>query len=214
MRRTPRGSLTLGLGFAFAAALAAGGARAGDPSRDLGDAPSAESRDLDEAATAEPKEIEDVRGGVSQPDEVEAGDLDAARSHRAEDVNQNLGSTQSLEEADRSPEWEPPACETLDVSLGSLPAGADTAGWSSLLAEAQSKIGASLARLGAADADYTYARNRQKPRGAALQSIIKERDEARVEYAKARCRLPELVEAARRAGVSAEVWRQYPASMP
>jgi hypothetical protein len=212
MRRTPRRFLALGSAFALAAALAAGGARAGDPSRDLGDVEPAESRDLDEAATAEPKDIEEVLGDVTDPDEADARELDADAT--AGDVDQNLGSTKPLEEADRPPEWEPPSCDDVSVELGGLPAGDDTAGWSSLLSDAQSKLGASLARLTEADADYTYARNRQKPRGEALKDIIKARDDARVAYAKARCRLPALVDRARRAGVSAEVWRQYPASTP
>jgi len=182
MPRIP--ALPLALAAASAFVLAAGAARAGDPSRNLDEVDSHVVRDVDDAATG-----------------------------RAEDLDQNLGSARSLEEADRPPEWVPPACEDLQIELGTLPEGSDRDAWAAALGGARAQIDRARGRLAEADAEYTYARNRQRPRGEALKQIIAARDSARSEYATARCRLPELVAQARRAGVSADVWRAFPASL-
>jgi hypothetical protein len=94
-----------------------------------------------------------------------------------------------------------------------MPGDLDAAGWADALAEAQAHLVAARTRLASADDDYTYARNRQKPRGAELQKIVAARDAARTDYARARCLLPALVGQAQRAGVRADVWRDYPASV-
>jgi hypothetical protein len=119
----------------------------------------------------------------------------------------------SLDEADRAPAWEPPPCDEVTPAPAAMPAGLDATGWASALADAQANLVAARARLSAADDDYTYARNRQKPRGGALEKIVAARDAARTEYARARCVLPALVGQAQRAGVRADVWRDYPASV-
>jgi hypothetical protein len=203
----------LSLAFAVCFAFAAAPARAGDPSRDLDEVDSHVVRDLDEAATAEPRDVDEARSDEpADPDVVDARDLDAAETGRAGDVDENLGGAKSLEEADQAPEWTPPPCETLAFEIGG-PDGDDAGAWASELGKAREQVGASRARLEKADAEYTYARNRQRPRGEALAKIVAGRDAARIEYATARCRFPELVEKARRSGVSPEVWRSYPASI-
>jgi hypothetical protein len=205
------GALSLGLCICFA--FAAASARAGDPSRDLDEVDSHVVRDLDEATTGEPRDVSDAEtGDPADPDVVDARDLDAAETGRAEGIDENLGSTKALEEADQAPEWTPPACESLAIEIGG-PDGGDAGAWSLELAKAREQVDRSRARLEKADAEYTYARNRQRPRGAALAKIVADRDAARSEYATARCRLPELVEKARRSGVSPDVWREYPASI-
>lgn len=204
------------LAFALAASiplLAPGAARAGDPARDLGDVKPAESRDLDQAATARSRDVEEALADEpADADVVDSREVDAAdtaRSGEADPVD-----AKSLDEADRRPEWEPAPCDELAAAPQELPAHADVAGWKKALADAQKQLDAARARLAEADDDYTHARNRQKPRGGALEAIVGERDAARTEYARARCALPAIVEGARRAGVSPEVWRDYPASLP
>ena len=210
MPRFPGVPLALAAGFALA--LAAVGARAGDPSRDLGDLDSHVVRDVDDAATGSSRDVGDVPADEPEdPDVVDPGDLDA--TGRAEDLDQNRGDTKSFDEADQAPEWVPPACETLELELGTLPEGADRDAWAATLGEARARVDKSRTRLAEADAEYTYARNRQRPRGEALKKIIATRDAARSEYATARCRLPELMEKARRAGVSPDVLRAFPASL-
>jgi hypothetical protein len=212
MPRLP--ALPLALAACFALALAPATAHAGDPSRNLDEVETSEPRDVDDAATARSGDVDDsLAGEPADPDVVEAEDLDAAGTAEAEDVDQNLGSSKTFDEADQAPEWVPPACEALELGLGELPGGSDSAAWAATLGDAEAQIERSRTRLATADAEYTYARNRKSPRGDALKKIVTSRDAARSEYATARCRLPELVEKARRAGVSAEVWRAFPASL-
>jgi hypothetical protein len=203
----------LSLAFAVCLAFAATAARAGDPSRDLDEVDSHVVRDVDDAATAEPRDVDEALSDEpADPDVVDARELDAADTGAAEDIDANLGSAKSLEEADQAPEWTPPPCETLAIEIGG-PDGDDAGAWASTLAKAREEVDRSRSRLAKADAEYTYARNRQRPRGEALAKIVADRDAARSEYATARCRLPELVEKARRSGVSPDVWREYPASL-
>jgi hypothetical protein len=204
---------SLGFGLAAAVALAAAPAAwAGDPARDLGDIESAGSRDVDEAATARPRDVEEVLADEpAEADVVEgrdAGAVEPVRPGEAAPVDAT-----SLDEADRAPAWEPPPCEAVDAEPEGQPEASDAEGWAAALAEAQAKLDRAKSRLAEADAGYGSARSRQKPRGASLRERIAERDAARLEYARARCVLPKLVENARRAGVSAEVWRSYPASL-
>jgi hypothetical protein len=202
-----------GFGLAACVALvAAPAARAGDPARDLGDIESAGSRDVDEAATARARDVEEALADEpAEAEAIEGRDAGAIAPARAGDVAPV--DPKSLEEADRAPAWEPPPCEAVDAEPEVQPEASDTAGWAAALAEAQTKLERAKTQLAEADAGYSGARSRQKPRGAALRDRIAERDAARLDYARARCVLPQLVERARRAGVSAEVWRSYPASV-
>jgi hypothetical protein len=204
---------TLAYGLACSLSLLAGSARAGDPARDLGDLKPAESRDLDEAATAEPRDVEEVLADdPAEADVVDSRGVDSADTAQPGEAK-SVAPT-SLDDADRAPAWEPPPCEEVETAPPSLPGAEDAAGWTAALSDAQAKLDAAKARLTELDDDYTYARNRQKPRGEALAKIVADREAARSEYARARCALPDLVERARRAGVSADVWRSYPASLP
>lgn len=208
MRRVCRSSFPFALGLAVA--LAAGAARGGDPARNIGDIDPAESRDVGGANTASSRDLEEALGDEPQDAHVvDASEPDAAASNRPDGHE-----TTPLEQADRDPEWVPPPCEEVALELGATPPAEDANGWANLLRNAEASVERSRAKLAAADSEYTYARNRRRPRGAALQEIIASRDQARVDTAKARCMLPALVEAARRAGVSAAVWRAFPASQP
>jgi hypothetical protein len=209
---SPSTRLLLALVAGLASALATGGARAGDPARNLDEVDSHVVRDVDDASTARSRDIEDVLADEpADPDVVESGEPDA--TGRAEGVDDNLGSAKTFDEADQAPEWAPPACEDLELELGTLPDGDDREAWAASLGGARSAAEQSRAHLAEADTEYTYARNRQQPRGEPLKKIIATRDAARSEYATSRCRLPALVEQARRAGVSADVWRAFPAGL-
>jgi hypothetical protein len=85
--------------------------------------------------------------------------------------------------------------------------------WRGAIQDAAGAIDRTRTRLAAADAEYTYARNRKSPRGAALQKILDARDKARDAYAHARCNLPARIEYARKIGVAPEAWRDFPASI-
>jgi hypothetical protein len=143
--------------------------------------------------------------GAPAAESRDLGDIEAAESRET-------GASSEAGPAESAGRWQPPACDELEVELGGLPPAADTAGWSSALAKARARIDAAQKRLASADSDYSHARNRQYPRGAAHGELTAARESARLEYARARCALPALVDHARRAGVPAEVWRDYPAS--
>jgi hypothetical protein len=210
MRRMSRSGLVLALGFGLALLLGADGARAGDPARDLGDIEPAPSKDVDDANTAESQDLDAVLGdGAEEADVVDSEAPDAdARSGETQETD-----SKSLDEADQSPEWVPPPCEEVELDLGSRPAAQDTEGWRGELQNGEAAIAKARTFLAAADAEYTYARNRRSPRGEAFAKIIATRDKARKDYAQARCSLPARVNEARRIGVSPEVWRDFPASL-
>lgn len=213
MRRTSR----LPIVASFACALAAAGAWADSPTRDAGDIESAGSRDagdiesatsgdLDEDSAASPRNAGDI-------DDAGSSDLEGAESDASTDLNDASVARSEDSDAAGAPTWEPPACDDAAFADTPVPPAGEASAWRSLLSDARSKAEETRVRLAAADDAYTYARNRQRPRGDALKEILTERDTARSEYARARCALPALVGRARRAGVSPDVWREYPASI-
>jgi hypothetical protein len=209
MRRRSRSGLVFALGFGLAVGLGTG-ARAGDPARDLGDIEPAPSKDVDDANTAESQDLDQVLG--DGPEDQHVVDSEAPDAEAESGEPQGTDGT-SLDAADKSPEWTPPPCDEVELDLGNQPAAKETSAWRTLLEAARDAIEKTRVKLADADAEYTYARNRQSPRGAAFAQIIDARDKARVEYARARCDLPARVEAARRLGVPPEIWRDFPASI-
>jgi hypothetical protein len=210
MRLHARSALVIALGFGLAVVLASG-ARAGDPARDLSDIEPAQARDVDDANTAEAEDLDAVTGdGAEEADVVDSEDHEAQA--QAEDAD--VVDSRTLDQAEQAPGWTPPACEDVPVDLGMRPDNpGDVDTWRANLQDAQAAIEKTRTRLAAADAEYTYARNRKSPRGEAFARIVAERDTARDEYARARCSLPARIEAARRMGVSPDVWRDFPASI-
>jgi hypothetical protein len=208
MRRTTRFAPALGFGITLVLAAAA---YAGDPSRDLGDIESAPSRDVGDVDSAESGDSDGASAGAEAEDVVGSEDSDAAN---AESGEMQEGATKSFDEVDAgSSGWQPAPCEEVEVDLGSRPPASDVEAWRGELQNAQAAIDTARTKLAAADAEYTYARNRNSPRGEALGKIKDVRDKARKEFAKARCSLPARVEEARRLGVPAEIWRDFPASI-
>lgn len=208
-----RRRLVMLLAVACPLAFAGAPAHAGDPSRDLGDVKSSESRDLDAKAQARDLDQAVGRGAQDMGEEVDPVDLDHADDARAHELDSD-GATEGkdLREADVAPEWEPPPCEDVQLEMGPPAEASDTTAWSAELDQARADADKARAALAAADTDYTYARNRKKPRGAALQKIVAARDKARQDVSTTRCKVPALVERARKAGVAPEVWRDHPAS--
>ena len=211
MRRAPRSGFVLALGLSAAVSLGASAAWAGDPARDLGDIDPATSKDVDDANTAESQDLDQVLGDGSEDQHIVDSNAPDADAESAE------GSTtdsKPLDQADADkPEWQAPPCDTVEVDLGSRPPANDVDGWRGELQNAEAAIDKARTKLAAADAEYTYARNRKAPRGEALAKIIAVRDKARQEFAQARCSLPARIDEARRLGVPPEVWRDFPASM-
>ena len=211
MRRAPRSSLVFALAFSAAASLGAGAAWAGDPARDLGDIEPTPSKDIDDANTAESQDLDQVLGEGSEDQHiVDSNEPDAD----AESAEGTTSDSKPLDQADADkPEWQTPACDEVEVDLGSRPPASDVDGWRGELQNAENALDTARTKLAAADAEYTYARNRKSPRGEALKKIIDVRDKARTDFARARCSLPARIEEARRLGVPPEVWRDFPASM-
>jgi len=144
--------------------------------------------------------------GARAADSRDLGDIESAESREA-------GEPTPPGPAESAARWEPPSCDEVAEQPVDAPPADDREGWSSLLAAARARVDKAQGNLADLDAEYTYARNRQWPRGEALAKIVADREAARTEYANARCALPALVEKARRAGVDAEIWRAYPASI-
>ena len=211
MRRAPRSGFVLALGFSAAVSLGAGAAWAGDPARDLGDLSPAESKDIDDANTAESQDLDQVLGEGPEDQHIVDSNAPDADARSAEGIATD---PKPLDEADAdTPEWQPPACEDVEVEPGSPPPASDVVAWRAELQSAEAALDTARTKLAAADADYTYARNRKSPRGEALKKIVDMRDNARKDFSLARCTLPARVEQARRLGVPPEVWRDFPASI-
>ena len=211
MRRAPRSGFVLALGLSTAVSLGAGAAWAGDPARDLGDIESARSKEVDDANTAESQDLEQVLGDGSEDQHIVDSN---APDGDAETAEGSTTDSKPLDQADAdAPEWQPPTCEDVEVDLGSRPPASDVDAWRGELQNAEGALDQARTKLAAADAAYTYARNRKSPRGEALKKIIEIRDKARREFTQARCSLPARVDEARRLGVPPEVWRDFPASM-
>ena len=211
MRRAPRSGFVLALGFSAAVSLGAGAAWAGDPARDLGDIEPAPSKDIDDANTAESQDLDQVLGDGSEDQHIVDSNAPDADARSAEGTTTD---SKPLDQADAdTPEWQPPACENVEVDLGNRPPASDVDAWRGELQSAEAALDKARTKLAAADAEYTYARNRKSPRGEALKKIVDMRDNARTAFAQARCSLPARVEEARRLGVPPEVWRDFPASM-
>jgi hypothetical protein len=211
MRRAPCSGYVLALGFSAAVSLGAGAAWAGDPARDLGDISPAESKDIDDANTAESQDLDQVLGEGPEDQHIVDSNAPDADAHSAEGTTTD---SKPLDQADAdTPEWQAPDCENVEVDLGDRPPASDVDGWRGQLQNAEAALDKARTKLAAADAEYTYARNRKSPRGEALKKIVDMRDNARTEFARARCSLPARIEEARRLGVPPEVWRDFPAAM-
>ena len=91
------------------------------------------------------------------------------------------------------------------------PAAADSqdAAWAARLTDALAQRDDALNRVIAGEAALSSARHRHHPRGEALESIEHDLDQAREDLAAAEERFPELVEQARRSGVSPAVLRPF-----
>ena len=212
MRRAPRSGLVFALGFSAAASLGAGAAWAGDPARDLGDIEPAASKDIDDANTAESQDLDPgARRGTRGPAHrrLERARRGGARAPRARPATRSRSTrpTPTRRSGRRR------TATSVEVDLGSRPPASDVDGWRGELQNAEAALDKARTKLAAADAEYTYARNRKSPRGEALKKIVDMRDNARTDFARARCSLPARVDEARRLGVPPEVWRDFPASM-
>ena len=83
----------------------------------------------------------------------------------------------------------------------SLPDGA----WATRLSEATLRRDAALTRLARDEQALRVARHRKYPRGEALRTVERNVEQARARLSATEQELPELLEHARRAGVSAAV---------
>jgi len=104
------------------------------------------------------------------------------------------------------------AAEAPDADLGddAEAGGGDLeAYWDRRLARARQRIEIAHERMAKAEAEYSRARHDQYPRGEALAEIEERHRAAVRELQAAETALPQLVEQARRAGVSPGVLREY-----
>lgn len=175
--------------LAVLVALAAG-ARADGPS-----SLSATTRSLDEVESESegPSRLQDVERQA--PAALEGGDrteelggFGSARSDTIEGVNQ------------AAQPWQAPPCDLTLPPGVEAPEGDDVDLWRAALAEAEEELARAQARMQRAEMGFVQVntdpgeRSERAPARSAL-------DQARAEYATARCAVPALLEAARRAGV-------------
>jgi len=81
--------------------------------------------------------------------------------------------------------------------------------WTARLSEATARRDAAAARLAADEQALTVARHRKYPRGDTLGSLEGNLARSRAEHAEAERAVPELLEQARRAGVSSALLRRF-----
>jgi hypothetical protein len=81
--------------------------------------------------------------------------------------------------------------------------------WTARLSEATARRDATAARLAADEAALTSARHRKYPRGDTLGTLERNLERSRAEHAAAEQALPELLEEARKAGVSPALLRRF-----
>jgi hypothetical protein len=87
------------------------------------------------------------------------------------------------------------------------------AAWTARLGAAEARRNDAVQRVIAGEAAFTRARHREYPRGEALAGLARDLEKARKDLAAAEQELPELLEEARRAGVSPAVLDRFePAS--
>ena len=88
-------------------------------------------------------------------------------------------------------------------------AEARDAKWSARLAKAQVRRDEARLKVIETEAALSRARHREYPRGAALEAIEQNVEDARKAFAAAERELPELLEEARLAGVSPDVLQRF-----
>jgi chromosome segregation ATPase len=88
-------------------------------------------------------------------------------------------------------------------------AESNDAAWAARLAEAKARLVAARGNVAESEAALSRARHRRQPRGEALDDLESALAEARDELAAASEELPELLEQARRDGVSPGVLREF-----
>lgn len=180
---------------------------------------------LDAVDTGKTEALEDVDTGRTEKlDSVDTGrtetldSVDTGRTETLESVDD--GRTETLDSVDAAPmrsldqaeadrgAWQPPPCSSVEIALDDLPDAADSQAWGDILREAQQQIQTSKRELDQADSAYARAMNSHAV-GSRREAIVQTRDDARTQYGRDRCALPELLERARRAGVAPGVTRRY-----
>jgi len=217
IRPPVRASLGLGLGagLALCLGLASAEARADDP-----DSLSSDTQGIDEVGEEPPTSLRGVgresptslRGvGRKSPTSLDAeGETDGLNRFRdapvdtIEDVNQAAGP------------WRPPPCDLALAPGAEVPESGDVDLWRQTLEDARLRLEEARTRMQRAEQGFVSL-NTDPRRESAASDARDALERARQEYAEARCALPALLEAARRAGVPPgtlrEVRQQLPADL-
>lgn len=163
------------------------------------------SRTLDSVSTGRSRSPDsDVSDASTNPDD------DVAQSQGPDADQGTSESSDDLEESAASPD-DPGSVRPEAAPVKPLPkpascrAPADEPAWANCLADAKAQIDDARQRLEAAEAAYSRSVNFRTDLGSERAKIIAARDQARSDLATAEERLPELVDSARRAGVSPRV---------
>ncbi len=170
-------------------ALTAGTAGAEGPSSlsagttGLGDLQQQESKGLDDL---ERQETGTPDAGASP------ASLDQFGSARAS------GSTDAVNRAGGS--WSPPPCDGRLPADAAPPADAEQAAWLEAISEAEKRYASAEQRMRQAEDGYIVVRRNDQDRSERA-TAARGLQEARDDFGSARCTLPALLEAARRAGV-------------
>jgi len=205
----------LGLALALGMGLAAAVARAEGPN-----SLSSGTQDLDEVEQEQPTSLDDVgresptslRGvGRKSPTSLdvegrteELNRLRDAPVDSIEDVNQAAGP------------WRPPPCDLALPPGADVPESDDVDLWRQILEDARVRLEETRTRMQRAERGFVSL-NTDPRRESEASDARDALERARQEYAEARCALPALLEAARRAGVPPgtlrEVRQQLPADL-
>jgi hypothetical protein len=155
-----------------------------------------------------PKDDPDASEGPDA-DVGDASDPTAGRSHDSDKQVAPAGEPTAVTETpDVDPDAVPASKRDLPApALCKDPTGDDA--WAACLRDARAQLDRAQGELGRADAAYSRSITDGWPRGAEREKIVEAREIAAAHLEQAQQRLPELVEAARRAGVSPRVLDPY-----
>lgn len=205
-------ALGLGAALALAVGLAPADARADDL-----DSLSSGSEDLDEVGGEQPTSLDDV--GHESPTSLRGADREPPSSLDAQGRSEEIdrlrdAPVDSMEDVNRAAgPWRPPPCDLVLPPGAEVPPNDDPDLWRQTLEDARGRLEEARTRMQRAERGFSSL-NTDPGRASSASDARDALERARQEYAEARCALPALLEAARRAGIPPGTLREVRQELP
>jgi hypothetical protein len=197
MRGSTMAIALVGVALTAAAAGAEGPSSLSAGTTGLGDLQQQESKGLDDLERQETG-TPDARSSPASLDEFSGGRGDS-------------GSTDAVNRAGRS--WSPPPCYGALAADARPEPDAEQDAWLEAISEAEERYTSAEQRMHQAEDGYIVVRRNDQDRSQRA-TAARGLQEARDDFGSARCALPALIEAARRAGVPPGRLRPYVEKLP